>query len=131
MLLAECSGIGPAWQEHLTDEYYDENGQIERLHYVDMSVVNEYFSNSLIRCQTEEFGALFNVAETVEKYGTEEAINLIGVGFIEFVMMDARDLGLSVDDFASWVGPKSKQTWLDLEQGWFGPKEESKKEQKQ
>lgn len=119
MLLAQCSGIGPAWQEYL-DEYEDD----ERLHYVDICVVNQYFSYQLKRCQTEEFGGLFTVMETIETHGTDDAINLIGVGFTEHVIMVAKELGLTVDDFALWIGPKSKESWLGLQKLWDQIKEQ-------
>lgn len=111
-LMQQCSEITP-----LSVQYLDE---CEQSPYLDIGVIERYFADCIASAKTSDFAHLFAAAEYVFESGDEDTRNLIAVGFMEGVWFQAEQVGLTINDFDIWLGPKAKQAWIDLKVFWAG-----------
>lgn len=112
--LAVCPSIGPAWQLHL--EFWD--GETDRGHFNDASVLAHHLVDSFERGDVSEFPAAFALLEHCLVAGDENVKELAAVGIIEDIQNIAshRTFGPSV--FYEWLGPQSQCAWDELCKFW-------------
>jgi hypothetical protein len=114
-LLNICPGFKPRWEEHLRYWHRGDNGifndTAEFVHY-------------LVDCyENGDRAAMPLVFETIERFivdGTEETRGITIVGILETLQTVASNRPFGEDVFVEYLGPKSREAWIELVGIWEG-----------
>jgi len=114
LLLGNCPGFRPTWEEHVAWWKGQERGD-----YNDAAEFARYLVESYERGETTEFPAAFTMLEKILNEGDEDARGLATVGIIEGIQTVAsHSCGAQV--FIAWLGDTSRVAWAQIEKLWEG-----------
>jgi hypothetical protein len=116
-LVAEFPGFRPRWEKHL--EYWE--GKPPAGNYNDIAQFAHFVLKDLfLDGKNDEVQRAFDLMEYWLKDGSKSLQELIVIGFFEDVQNLALGQGLALDSFVTFLGPKSREAWDELEKFWAG-----------
>jgi hypothetical protein len=116
-LVAEFPGFRPRWEKHL--EYWE--GKPPAGNYNDIAQFAHFVLKDLfLDGKNDEVQRAFDLMEYSLKDGSKSLQDLIVIGFFEDVQNLALGQGLALDSFVTFLGPKSREAWDELEKFWAG-----------
>jgi len=113
LLLTACPTAAPKWEEHLAWL----NGE-ERGGFLDVAVFAQHIVDSYANGVTNECGPLFAAVEQIIETGDEDARGLAVTGVLEDIQTISIHHPFGPAAFEHWLGPKSRQAWLEIEALW-------------
>ncbi len=111
-LVEEFPGFRPRWEKHI--KYWDGkpagyyNDIAEFAHFVG----GELYPNG----KTEEVQHAFDLMEYWLNNGNKTVQELVVIGFLE----DLQNLAVGREAFVPFLGPKSREAWIELDRFWDG-----------
>jgi hypothetical protein len=93
-------------------------GKQERGIFNDTGEFAAYIVESLERGKTDEFEVAFDTVERIVREGDDEARGAAITGVLEDIQVMASHHSFGPDAFIPWLGPLSRQAWLEIEVVW-------------
>jgi len=115
LLLETCPSAEAAWRDHV--QYWKPE---TRGYFLDVAVFAQHLVEEFDRGSTNEFPAFFQLLERMIVEGDQEVIDLAVVGLIEGIQNIASHGEFGYRVFEKWLGPKSRQGWVEIEAAWEG-----------
>ncbi len=105
---------------YLKEEY--SNSDIERLYYIDISVISREIISKLKKREIECFEHFFEKIEEILNCCDNEIESLIVIGLFESIQNNCGKEINYYKDFDKWMKPNSKLKWYNLIDFWEGTK---------
>ena len=115
LILARCPRFQPTWEKHRELWGTEEAGIYNDLGEFATFTVSAYTSHD-----TEQMVTAFTLIEELLVEGDEEVRTAAAIGFLEDVRNSASHQPFGAGVFVQWLGPKSKQAWIEIEEMWRG-----------
>jgi hypothetical protein len=115
ILLARCPGFRPIWENH--QEFWE--GEEAGI-YNDLAEFATFIVDAFARQDTEPIVAAFAAIEELLGKGDEEVRTAASIGFLEDIQNIASHHPFGASVFVQWLGPKSKEEWVGIEETWRG-----------
>ena len=115
LLLEACPTAKPAWDEHVAFWKPEKRGNFN-----DIAVFAHHVVDSLAQGRRDEFPAFFALVEQMIVEGDQDVVALAVLGLIEDIQVIASNSPKMCSEFQDWLGPKSRQGWLEITAAWEG-----------
>jgi len=115
LLLSGCPDFWRRWQKHSALW----NGQEAGIHS-DLGEFATYVVDAYGSQNTEQVVVAFQIVERLLTDGDEEVRAAAAIGFLEDVQTIASNRPFGPQIFTQWLGPKSKEVWVEIAEKWRG-----------